>query len=137
MTEKPVVKRLSSHKPDAYSMPEVYNLVTAYHISSQPGSQPNNQHTFRSKYHHLQLVLGLTLLYFSVSGLDLLGQLHQLNQEATVAYIYSFQSTVDGHGGFYGYPKVHFDDPDLDKVGCGDLSGGSWPNIPEWWEEKC
>lgn len=47
-----------------------------------------------------------TLLYFSVSGLDLLGKLDQLDRDATVEYIYSFQSDCPDHGGFYGYPKA-------------------------------
>ena len=49
---------------------------------------------------------GLTLLYFSISGLDLLGKLDEISAEATIEYIYSFQSPFDGHGGFYGYPKA-------------------------------
>lgn len=48
----------------------------------------------------------LTLLYFSISGLDLLGHLDEINREATIRYIYSFQSPFDEHGGFYGYPKA-------------------------------
>lgn len=58
----------------------------------------------------------LTLLYFSISGLDLLGKLDEISAEATIEYIYSFQSPFDGHGGFYGYPKVDFESPELDKV---------------------
>ncbi|CAJ1360872.1 unnamed protein product [Effrenium voratum] len=58
----------------------------------------------------------LTLLYFSVSGLDLLGKLDQLDRDATVEYIYSFQSDCPDHGGFYGYPKVSFDSEDLDRA---------------------
>ena len=48
----------------------------------------------------------LTLLYFSISGLDLLGHLDEIDREATIRYIYSFQSPFDEHGGFYGYPKA-------------------------------
>lgn len=48
----------------------------------------------------------LTLLYFSISGLDLLGHLDEIDREATIRYIYSFQSQFDEHGGFYGYPKA-------------------------------
>ena len=48
----------------------------------------------------------LTLLYFSISGLDLLGHLDEIDPEATIRYIYSFQSPFDEHGGFYGYPKA-------------------------------
>ena len=47
-----------------------------------------------------------TLLYFSISGLDLLGKLDEIDREACVEYIYSFQSDLDDHGGFYGYPKA-------------------------------
>ncbi|CAE7663236.1 Pggt1b [Symbiodinium pilosum] len=57
----------------------------------------------------------LTLLYFSVSGLDLLGKLDELDREQTIEYIYSYQSPLPDHGGFYGCPRVSFDTPELDK----------------------
>ena len=47
-----------------------------------------------------------TLLYFSISGLDLLGKLDEIDRESCVEYIYSFQSHLEDHGGFYGYPKA-------------------------------
>lgn len=57
----------------------------------------------------------LTLLYFSVSGLDLLGQIDMVDKEAVIAYIYSLQSPRQDRGGFYGYPKTEFASEELDK----------------------
>ncbi|CAE7479585.1 PGGT1B [Symbiodinium sp. CCMP2592] len=57
----------------------------------------------------------LTLLYFSVSGLDLLGKLDELDREQTIEYIYSYQSPLPDHGGFYGCPRVDFQSAETDK----------------------
>eukprot|EP00931_Biecheleriopsis_adriatica_P088609 TRINITY_DN62898_c0_g1_i1.p1 TRINITY_DN62898_c0_g1~~TRINITY_DN62898_c0_g1_i1.p1 ORF type:complete len:407 (+),score=88.19 TRINITY_DN62898_c0_g1_i1:39-1259(+) len=57
----------------------------------------------------------LTLVYFCVSGLDLLGKLDEVDRQGTIEFIYSYQSTIPDHGGFYGYPKVAFDTIELDK----------------------
>ncbi|CAE7223399.1 GGB [Symbiodinium natans] len=57
----------------------------------------------------------LTLLYFSVSGLDLLGKLDDLDREQTIEYIYSYQSPLPDHGGFYGCPRVDFQSAEIDK----------------------
>ncbi|CAE8661748.1 unnamed protein product [Polarella glacialis] len=58
----------------------------------------------------------LTLLYFSISGLELLGKLEEeVDCKAAIEYIYSYQSSLPGHGGFYGYPKVAFESEDLDR----------------------
>lgn len=48
----------------------------------------------------------LTLLYFCISGLDLLDMLDQIDKAHVVRFIYSLQSVVLDHGGFYGYPKL-------------------------------
>lgn len=59
----------------------------------------------------------LTLLYFSISGLDLLDRLNDpdIDKKAIIRYIYSYQSTLADNGGFYGYPHVKFESEDLDK----------------------
>uniref|UniRef100_A0A7S4Q3J6 Prenyltransferase alpha-alpha toroid domain-containing protein n=1 Tax=Alexandrium monilatum TaxID=311494 RepID=A0A7S4Q3J6_9DINO len=48
----------------------------------------------------------LTLLYFCVSGLDLLGMLDGVDRAEVVDFIYSLQSPHPDLGGFYGYPRV-------------------------------
>eukprot|EP00933_Yihiella_yeosuensis_P036081 TRINITY_DN29785_c0_g2_i4.p1 TRINITY_DN29785_c0_g2~~TRINITY_DN29785_c0_g2_i4.p1 ORF type:complete len:319 (+),score=34.06 TRINITY_DN29785_c0_g2_i4:217-1173(+) len=57
----------------------------------------------------------LTLLYFCISGLDLLGKLDEIDRDDTVRYIYSYQSPLADHGGFYGYPRVEFQSQEMDK----------------------
>mmetsp|Transcript_16250 Transcript_16250/g.35561 ORF Transcript_16250/g.35561 Transcript_16250/m.35561 type:complete len:410 (-) Transcript_16250:155-1384(-) len=49
----------------------------------------------------------LTLLYFCISGLDLLGALDSIDKERIIRFIYSYQSDEADSGGFYGYPLVH------------------------------
>jgi len=60
----------------------------------------------------------LALLYFCVSGLDLLGALDGVEKDEIIEYIYSLQSPLKDHGGFYGYPRVAFHD-------VGDVGGGA------------
>lgn len=57
----------------------------------------------------------LTLLYFCVSGLDYLDMLDDIDKAEVVRYVYSLQSTLPDHGGFYGYPKVRIESEDQDK----------------------
>eukprot|EP00746_Dinoflagellata_sp_MGD_P140523 gnl/MRDRNA2_/MRDRNA2_73756_c0_seq1.p1 gnl/MRDRNA2_/MRDRNA2_73756_c0~~gnl/MRDRNA2_/MRDRNA2_73756_c0_seq1.p1 ORF type:complete len:399 (+),score=31.33 gnl/MRDRNA2_/MRDRNA2_73756_c0_seq1:89-1285(+) len=58
----------------------------------------------------------LTLMYFCVSGLDILGRLGDIDKQRAVNYVYSQQSTLARHGGFYGYPKVSFESEELDQA---------------------
>jgi len=51
----------------------------------------------------------LTLLYFCISGLDLLGMLGDTDKAKAIEYIYGLQSSQPNHGGFYGYPQVECD----------------------------
>jgi len=57
----------------------------------------------------------LTLLYFCVSGLDLLDLLGEVDTAAIIRYIYSLQSALHDNGGFYGYPPVHIDSEEQDR----------------------
>mmetsp|Transcript_73066 Transcript_73066/g.136522 ORF Transcript_73066/g.136522 Transcript_73066/m.136522 type:complete len:412 (-) Transcript_73066:38-1273(-) len=57
----------------------------------------------------------LTLLYFALSGLDLLGRLDEVDKGRMIRFIYSLQSPLTDHGGFYGYPPVKFPTLDMDK----------------------
>merc|ERR1719383_311400 len=57
----------------------------------------------------------LTLMYFSLSGLDLLDALDTCDKERALRYIYSQQACSPHNGGFYGYPKVHFESDELDQ----------------------
>mmetsp|Transcript_128191 Transcript_128191/g.256015 ORF Transcript_128191/g.256015 Transcript_128191/m.256015 type:complete len:455 (+) Transcript_128191:174-1538(+) len=57
----------------------------------------------------------LTLLYFCVSGLDLLDLLGEVDKVTVIRYIYSQQSSLPDHGGFYGYPRLHFDSEEQDR----------------------
>eukprot|EP00929_Paragymnodinium_shiwhaense_P031196 TRINITY_DN17538_c0_g1_i2.p1 TRINITY_DN17538_c0_g1~~TRINITY_DN17538_c0_g1_i2.p1 ORF type:complete len:371 (-),score=49.55 TRINITY_DN17538_c0_g1_i2:337-1449(-) len=50
----------------------------------------------------------LTLLFFSVSGLDLLGQIETVDKQKLIRFIYSYQSPLADHGGFYGCPRVEY-----------------------------
>lgn len=58
----------------------------------------------------------LTLLYFSVAGLDHLGALDKIDRQRAIRYIYSQQSSLPDHGGFFGYPKVAFETEELDRL---------------------
>jgi len=57
----------------------------------------------------------LTLLYFCVSGLDLLGMLDTVDKDSIVRYVYSLQSDYPDRGGFYGYPTVDFGSEEQNK----------------------
>lgn len=57
----------------------------------------------------------LTLLYFSVSGLDLLEMIDEIDKDHVIRYVYSLQSENADHGGFYGYPKQHFGSEEKDR----------------------
>lgn len=56
----------------------------------------------------------LTLLYFCISGLDLLDMLGEVDTQSIVEYIYSLQAPLLDHGGFYGYPPVQFERKEQD-----------------------
>lgn len=57
----------------------------------------------------------LTLLYFCISGLDLLQHLDEGEKDSIITFIYSLQSPLADHGGFYGYPRVNFDSEEQDR----------------------
>mmetsp|Transcript_43904 Transcript_43904/g.139855 ORF Transcript_43904/g.139855 Transcript_43904/m.139855 type:complete len:406 (-) Transcript_43904:527-1744(-) len=57
----------------------------------------------------------LTLLFFCISGLDLLDMLDDIDGADVIRYIYSLQSTLADHGGFYGYPQLHCDSEEQER----------------------
>lgn len=57
----------------------------------------------------------LTLLYFCISGLDLLGLLDTVDREAVIEFIYSWQSPAVDNGGFFGYPPLPVESEESDR----------------------
>lgn len=57
----------------------------------------------------------LTLLYFTVSGLDLLGKIEEIDREAAIRFIMSYHSPLREHGGFYGYPRLELPSAEQDQ----------------------
>jgi len=74
------------------------------------------RHMMRLPHHYKTMDTNrLTLLYFCLSGLDLLGMLDDVDKAEVVRYIYSLQSPLQDHGGFYGYPALRFASEEQDK----------------------
>lgn len=107
---------MGAHAPAPAPAPRGARGLRAEGFALQKHGEYFKKHMKSMPHHYKSMDTNrLTLLYFCVSGLDLLDLLSEIDKEQVIEYIYSYMSPVPDNGGFYGYPRLSVEPSELHR----------------------